>query len=72
VGGASTSITQSSGDSLLIETTSIAVLVWLHDDSLFVRNTEAAIQWLTTRCKEGRFGSTQATVLALKVRPAGA
>jgi hypothetical protein len=27
---------------------------------------EKAVQWLATRCKDGRYGSTQATVLALK------
>ncbi|MCA8940709.1 MAG: hypothetical protein KDB07_12905, partial [Planctomycetes bacterium] len=66
VSGAKTSITRSSGKSLLIETTSIAILNWLHDDKAFSGNTEKAIRWLTEQCQNGRFGSTQGTVLALK------
>ena len=65
VEGASTSITRSMGDSLLIETTSISTLVWLQN-SKFASNAYKAIEWLSTRCKDGKFGSTQATVLALK------
>lgn len=60
-----TTVVNSRGDSLLIETTSVAVLAWLTDDA-FAGHVEKAVQWLTTRCKDGRYGSTQATVLALK------
>jgi hypothetical protein len=52
--------------SLTIETTSIAALVWLNNDSLFAANTQRAIEWIVTTSKNGMFGSTQATVLALK------
>jgi len=62
---ATTSITRSSGDALTIETTSVAVLAWLKDDQ-FTERTERAMNWLATRCQDGRFGSTQSTILALK------
>lgn len=62
---APTSVVNSRGDSLTIETTAVAILAWLEDDS-FAGNVEKAVEWLTTRCKDGRYGSTQATVLALK------
>lgn len=63
---AKTSITRSGGDSLLIETTAIAALCWLNEKQAFGANIRRAIDWLATRCKDGKFGSTQATVLALK------
>lgn len=62
---ANTTITRSMGDALLIETTSVAVLGWLKDPQ-FAGNVERAMQWLVTRCKDGKFGSTQSTILALK------
>ncbi|MEM6260652.1 MAG: alpha-2-macroglobulin family protein [Planctomycetota bacterium] len=65
VEGAVTSITNSGGDALKIETTSLAILAWLRDDA-YTNQVEKAILWLTERCKAGRFGSTQSTVLALK------
>ncbi|MBX2850881.1 MAG: hypothetical protein KTR15_03945, partial [Phycisphaeraceae bacterium] len=65
VDGAVTSITRSGGDALKIETTSLAILAWLRDDS-YTEQVEQSILWLTERCKSGRFGSTQSTVLALK------
>ena len=65
VQGAVTSITNSGGDALKIETTSLAILAWLRDDS-YTEQVEQSILWLTERCKSGRFGSTQSTVLALK------
>ncbi|MEM1353483.1 MAG: alpha-2-macroglobulin family protein [Planctomycetota bacterium] len=65
VDGAVTSITNSGGDALKIETTSLAILAWLKDDS-YTPQVEKSILWLTERCKAGRFGSTQSTVLALK------
>jgi uncharacterized protein YfaS (alpha-2-macroglobulin family) len=65
VGGAKTSITGSGGESLDVETTSLAILAWLkHPDR--TANVEGAMRWLAARCKAGRFGSTQATILALK------
>ncbi|MEO0474565.1 MAG: alpha-2-macroglobulin family protein [Planctomycetota bacterium] len=65
VQGAATSITRSGGDALKIETTSLAILAWLRDDA-YTEQVEKSILWLTERCKAGRFGSTQSTVLALK------
>ena len=60
-----TTVVCSRGDALRIETTSVAVLAWLKDDN-YAGNVEKGIEWLVSRCKNGRFGSTQSTVLALK------
>ncbi len=77
--GAKTSITCSGGDSLVIETTAMTILAWLNFDE-FAPKIRKSVDWLSTRCQQGRFGSTQATVLALKAiiaydvessRPAG-
>jgi len=65
VDGAATSITNSGGRALVIETTSLAVLAWLKDKS-FAGNVEKGIRYLAESCKGGRFGSTQSTVLALR------
>ncbi len=65
VDGAVTSITRSGGESLRIETTALAALAWLHSPA-HTAPLEAAMRWLLGRCKGGRFGSTQATVLALR------
>ncbi|MBT3375401.1 MAG: A-macroglobulin complement component [Lentisphaerae bacterium] len=66
VGGAGTSITRSGGDSLAIETTSLTILAWLKDDARWAAQVEGSMKWLFERCKAGRFGSTQSTILALK------
>ena len=66
VEGSTTSITNSGGDSLTIETTSLALLAWLRNDEQFAAQVEHSIKWLFERSKAGRFGSTQSTVLALK------
>jgi hypothetical protein len=60
-----TSITQSGGIALSIETTALAVLAWLKNPE-FTANTESAMKFLTSSCSDGRFGSTQSTILALK------
>ncbi|MBI3893024.1 MAG: A-macroglobulin complement component, partial [Candidatus Wallbacteria bacterium] len=65
VAGAKTSITRSSDENLDIETTSLASLAWLRSPAHTAR-VEKAMEWLLERCKGGRFGATQATVLALK------
>ncbi len=65
VQGATTSVVGSGGEALVIETTSLAALAWLHNPH-YVANVEKAIQYLAEVCKGGRFGSTQSTVLALK------
>jgi uncharacterized protein YfaS (alpha-2-macroglobulin family) len=62
---AKTSITCSGGESLEVETTSLAVLALLRAPAA-TDTCERAMQWLLERAKGGRFGSTQATVLALK------
>lgn len=65
VEGAKTTITRSGGSSLLIETTSLAVLAWLADPA-YAANVEMGMKWLCSECEGGRFGATQSTVLALK------
>jgi alpha-2-macroglobulin-like protein len=65
VEGARTSITGSGGDALKIEATSLAILAWLSQPAR-AAEVERAMQWLSTRCQDGRFGSTQATILALR------
>ena len=77
VRGAATSITRSLGDSLTVETTALAILAWLtaHGRAEPERGAGGpapvdlagkAMEWLLARCQGGRFGATQATVLALK------
>ena len=66
ISNAVTSITQSGGDALTIETTSLTLLAWLKEDDHWAAQVEQAITWLFERSKSGRFGSTQSTVLALK------
>ena len=66
ISGAVTSITQSGGDALVIETTSLALLAWLKDDEQWAAQVEVSMKWLFERSKSGRFGSTQSTILALK------
>ena len=65
VDGATTSIVGSSGISLQVETTALAVLAWLQNDR-YTGNVESAIRWIAESCKAGRYGSTQSTVLALR------
>ncbi len=65
VRGAATSITRSGGEGLEIETTSLAILAWLRAPGHEPMCDKAA-RWLFERCKGGRFGATQSTVLALK------
>jgi hypothetical protein len=63
--GATTTVVGSGGESLEIETTSLATLAWLRDPS-YAGNVELAIRYLADSCKAGRYGSTQSTVLALR------
>ena len=65
VDGATRSVVGSTGDALRIETTSLAVMAWLQN-SRYAANVEAGIKFLAERCKAGRFGSTQSTILALR------
>ncbi len=63
--GSKTSITRSGGECLEIETVSFAVLGWLRTPK-HTANGEKAMKWLLERCKSGRFGATQSTIMALK------
>ena len=57
-GGAVTTVVGSGGESLEIETTSLATLAWLRDPS-YAAHVEAGIRYLADSCKAGRYGSTQ-------------
>jgi hypothetical protein len=60
-----TSITRSGGESLAIEATSLAALAWMREPA-YAGNVERAMRWIAESNKDGRFASTQATVLALR------
>ena len=64
---AKTSITRSSGKSLIVETTSLALISMLRVD--YTRYTvpiKKALDYLIREMNGGYFGSTQATILAMK------
>ena len=62
-----TSITHSGGESLEIETTALAGLAWLKVPD-YRDHAKRAIDWIAAHRQDwGGFGSTQATVLALKL-----
>jgi uncharacterized protein YfaS (alpha-2-macroglobulin family) len=61
----SSSIVGSGGESLQVEGVSLATLAWLRDPA-YVTNVEKSIKFLADSCKAGKYGSTQATVLALR------
>lgn len=65
VEGATVSVVGSGGESLRIETTSLAATAWLRNPK-YTQNVERAIKYLAEVCKGGRFGSTQSTILALR------
>ena len=65
VSDVTSSIVGSSGESLEVEGTSLATLAWLRDKK-YAGNVERSIKFLADSCKAGRYGSTQATVLALR------
>ena len=56
----------STGQSLAIETTALATLAWLRAGNDFVPNVEKAIKGLAEASKDGSYGATQSTVLALR------
>ena len=64
VRGAATSITRSSGENLIVETTALAILVWLRAGE--PGRAALGVRWLFDHGRGGRFGATQATVLALQ------
>lgn len=67
VGGGTQSIVGSTGVSLGIETTSFAVVGWLRSGSAdFTPHVEKAIKALAEASKDGSYGATQSTVLALR------
>jgi hypothetical protein len=62
-----TSITRSGGRSLVVETTALSLLAWIADpQDTFTHIIAKAGKYLVSCCKGGHFGSTQATLLALK------
>lgn len=65
VDGVTSSIVGSGGESLVVEGTSFATLAW-ERDAAYSNNVERSIKFLADSCKSGRYGSTQATVLALR------
>jgi hypothetical protein len=64
VRGAATSISRSTGTSLLVETTSLAILAWIKAGQ--AEPAAQAMAWLLRQRRGGRFGSAPATILALK------
>ena len=67
--GAESSITKSSGQALLIETTALAMLGWLkvNETGEFRANLDSSSRWLgSQKSGYGSFGSTQSTILSLK------
>ncbi|HYW78492.1 MAG TPA: hypothetical protein VE890_02910, partial [Thermoguttaceae bacterium] len=64
--GTDGSITRSGGHSLKVETTALAALAWLELPA-YSEQAARAVQWIVeNRQGSGGFGSTQATILALK------
>lgn len=66
VKGGTQSIVGSTGQSLAIETTALATLAWLKVPGSFVMNVEKAMKGLAEASKDGSYGATQSTVLALR------
>eukprot|EP01083_Nonionella_stella_P032786 89700_1 len=64
--GSTASIVNSRWNNLIVEATSLTILAWINDFSFFAANINSAINFLDTMRQGGRFGSTQATILALK------
>jgi hypothetical protein len=65
VKGAVGSITYSGGEALAIETTALSVLAWMREPS-YTANTDKGMKWIVEANRNGRFGSTQSTILALR------
>ncbi len=66
VQGGTQSIVGSTGQSLAIETTALSTLAWLRAGDGFVGHVEKAIKGLQEASKDGSYGATQSTVLALR------
>lgn len=65
VAGATQSIVGSSGETLDIETTALAVLAWMREPA-YRANVERSMKFLAESNDGGRYGATQSTVLALR------
>lgn len=65
VDGITGSIVGSGGESLIVEGSALAALAWMREPQ-YAGNVEKSIKFLADSCKSGRYGSTQATVLALR------
>lgn len=65
VAGGTATIVGSGGTALDVETTAFALLAWIGDKA-YMGNVEKGMKWLANICEGGRYGSTQATVLALR------
>lgn len=65
VDGITGSIVGSGGDSLVVEGSSLATLAWMREPE-YAGQVQKSIKFLADSCKSGRYGSTQATVLALR------
>ncbi len=63
--GAATSITSSRGKNLMVETASLAALAF-DRSPVHLANAESAVRYVLAQRENGRFGATQATILALK------
>lgn len=62
-----TSVTNSMGQNLVVETTAVASLAWLFDQTRYGDYITPAINWLVAQVKQGgSYGSTQGTILSLK------
>jgi len=59
------SITRSGGDALAIETTALSALAWMREPS-YAPNIEKGVKWIVESNRNGRFASTQSTILALR------
>lgn len=65
--GAESSITNSRGKNLLVETTALTAMAWINvDKTVFREMIDKSLGYIMSQAKDGgRFGSTQATVLSL-------
>lgn len=66
VTGGTQSIVGSTGQSLAIETTALAALAWLKAGGGHTLSVEKAMKGLAEASKDGSYGATQSTVLALR------
>lgn len=63
-----TTIVRSGGVSLKVETTALSTLAWMKDESGdFAANIEMGVKYLVSSITDGKYGSTQGTILSLKV-----